>query len=612
MPGEIEGKPSNNEAAPQGEQLRDLQADTPKERQGFDRMTATISLSPDSLTTLNTALDKIMEIIGVEGGAVRLLDEETGELALAVHRGVPEEMAQQNRRLKLEDGFPGLVVEKGEPIVARHLSMDPNPTSIRLRTLGYESYMVVPLKLHNKLVGTLSLFTAVDRAFDKYERSLFSQVGVAIENALLYEEAARRERDALFLDRATQLFNSTLQLDFVFQLVTRMATEVLGESCTISLIEEGKEHLTPVATYHPDPEARQARLQILRDNPIQIGDPESAVGLAAADGRPYLVKDATQGGPLKNAERLSIYSFIAVPIIVKGKILGVLGSSITNPSRQFTQADLRLAIALADRAALAIENSRLYEQERALRQEMEELNRRLTESLEQLKLSQRQLLHAEKLASLGSLTAGVAHEILNPLAVISGRVQLLLLKPDVLPDLQKVYRLLLDQVERIKRICDGMLHFARQKEPRLRPVDLNASLVQTLALLGSELRLHKIAVHTAFDPNLPHIVADEGQLHQVFMNLLTNAMDAMSEGGSLRVATLGGEPVQVIVADTGCGIPPENLPKIFDPFFSTKEMGTGLGLAVSHGIIQSHGGTIRVESHRGEGTTVVIELPTHA
>jgi signal transduction histidine kinase len=184
--------------------------------------------------------------------------------------------------------------------------------------------------------------------------------------------------------------------------------------------------------------------------------------------------------------------------------------------------------------------------------------------------------------------------------------------PAVLPDQQRVYRLLLDQVDRIERICDGILQFARQKEPRFHTVDLNACLAQTLALLESELRLHQIAVHTAFDPELPYIVADEGQLHQVFLNLLTNAMDAMAAGGRLYLATRRGDGIQVMVTDTGDGIAPEHLPKIFDPFFSTKERGTGLGLAVSHGIIQSHGGTIRIESRKGEGTTVVIELPSHA
>jgi GAF domain-containing protein len=168
----------------------------------------------------------------------------------------------------------------------------------------------------------LSLFAKAARAFDTYERRFFSQVGLTVENALLYEEAARREREAGFLDRATRLFNSTLQLDTVFRLVTQMATEVLGESCTIFLKEEGKASLTPVATYHYDPVAREARWQSLRNHPIRIGDPASPVGQAAADGRPRLVKDARQERPLQQAEALRISSLIAVPIRVRGKILG--------------------------------------------------------------------------------------------------------------------------------------------------------------------------------------------------------------------------------------------------------------------------------------------------
>jgi GAF domain-containing protein len=241
-------------------------------------MSEALRQSPELSRTLNAALDKLMEVIGVEGGGVRLVDEETGELVLVAHRGISEQMVQEARRLKLGEGFPGLVAERGEPIVVQHLSLDPYPSSIRLRRLGYESYMVVPLKVRNNLVGTLSLFTKTKRGFDRSERNFFGQVGIAIENALLYEEATRRERETTFLDRATQLFNSTLQLDFVFQLVARMATEVLGDSCTINLIEEGKEYLTPVAIYHPDPEARTLRLQVMQDNPIRIGDPAAWSG----------------------------------------------------------------------------------------------------------------------------------------------------------------------------------------------------------------------------------------------------------------------------------------------------------------------------------------------
>src|SRR5262249_50804641 len=199
-------------------------------------------------------------------------------------------------------------------------------------------------------------------------------VGISLENALLYEEAARREREAAFLDRATQLFNSTLDLDAILQQVTRLATEVLGDSCSIALIEAGNPYLVPAASYHPDPQAQEARLRSQREHPIRIGDAGSVVGLAAADGRPYLVKDTRQEGRMRHVDQLSIHSLIVVPIIGKGQIRGVLATSIVHPGRQFTQADLCLALALADRAALALENSRLYEQERRLRQAREVVN----------------------------------------------------------------------------------------------------------------------------------------------------------------------------------------------------------------------------------------------
>src|SRR5438093_2130508 len=168
-------------------------------------------------------------------------------------------MAQDTHRLKVGEGLPGLALQQGAPIVVEHLSQHPTQADSRLQREGYESYMVVPLQLHGQLVGTLSLFTRSARGFDTYARSFFHQVGVTLENALLYEEAARQEQEAAFLDRATQLFNSTLELDVVFQQIIRMATEVLGDSCTINLIEEGNEYIRPVATYDQDPSAREAR-----------------------------------------------------------------------------------------------------------------------------------------------------------------------------------------------------------------------------------------------------------------------------------------------------------------------------------------------------------------
>ena len=148
---------------------------------------------------------------------MRLLEEETRDLVLVAHRGFSPQMAQDRHRLKAGEGLPGLALQQGAPIVVEHLSQHPTQADSRLQREGYESYMAVPLQLHGQLVGTLSLFARSARGFDTYERSFFHQVGVTLENALLYEEAARREQEAAFLDHATQLFNSTLELDAILQ-----------------------------------------------------------------------------------------------------------------------------------------------------------------------------------------------------------------------------------------------------------------------------------------------------------------------------------------------------------------------------------------------------------
>src|SRR5215472_9353233 len=336
----------------------------------WPRPAAAPHLSSALSITLNTALDQLLEVLGVDGGTVRLLEEETRELVLVAHRGISPQAAQDTDRRKEGEGLAGLALQQRAPIVVEHLAQHPTLASSRLRQEGYESCMVVPLWLHGQLVGTVSLFARSARGFDMYERSFFYQVGITLENALLYEEAARREQEAAFLDRATRLFNSTLELDVLLQQVTRLATEVLGDSCSILLVEPGNAYLVPGASYHPDPKEQEIRLRAIRERPVRIGDVEnviglapSVMGLAAADGRPYLIKDAQQDGRVWQGGGFKVHSLIVVPIIVQGRILGVLGTSIAHPGRQFTQADLRLALALADRAALAIENARLYTQE---------------------------------------------------------------------------------------------------------------------------------------------------------------------------------------------------------------------------------------------------------
>jgi signal transduction histidine kinase len=533
---------------------------------------------------------------------VRLLDDETGELVLIASRG----LSAPARRFKLGEGPPGLVVQRGEPIIIEQLSTNPDLARSRLRQDGYESYMVVPLRLRNQLVGTLSLFTKAARAFDTYERSFFSQVGLTVENALLYEEAARQEREAGFLDRATQLFNSTLQLDVIFQRVTRMATEVLGESCTIFLREDGKDYLTLVATYHLDAAAREARWQIVRDHPIRIGDPLSPVEQAAADARPRLVKDARQEGPLQHAEALRISSLIAVPIRVRGKILGVLATSLTRPSRQFTEADLRVAIALADRAGLAIENSRLYEQERRLREQLEALNRRLAEA-NQLK---------------SEFVTVVSHELRTPLTAITGYMALLLegqMGPLVAAQRQCL-SMVTRNADRLVELIDDLLDIARieagKVELKRTTLDL-AHLIQEVATaLRPQIEVKRQRLTLDLAAALPTVSGDADRVRQILTNLLSNAHKYTPPGGSIAITAHGEEGrVRVDVHDTGIGLSPEDQARLFTKFFRaqhpmTREVGgTGLGLAITRSLVELHGGAVAVASALGQGSTFSFTLP---
>lgn len=227
---------------------------------------------------------------------------------------------------------------------------------------------------------------------------------------------------------------------------------------------------------------------------------------------------------------------------------------------------------------------------------------------------ERQLQRADKLASLGQISTGIAHEINNPLGVMLGYTQLLLRDHPPGTQIHDDLKTIEKHGRNCKAVVEDLLKFARSTRTQKALVDLNESLAEVASLLAHQFELDKVALHTEFDPSLPQIVADAEKLKQVFMNLLMNAKQAISGKGEIVVRTSKespGDRVQVSVTDTGCGIPSDLIDKIFDPFFTTKPVGegTGLGLSVSYGIIQDHSGRIEVESHAGKGSKFVVTLP---
>ena len=262
------------------------------------------------------------------------------------------------------------------------------------------------------------------------------------------------------------------------------------------------------------------------------------------------------------------------------------------------------------------------------KREEEEITRRLEQMVEmrtrQLEETHAKLIHQDKMASLGKLSASVVHEINNPIAGILNLVKLIKRileegspKKRDFQAFNKYLNLMETETKRISRIVSNLLAFSRQSKLELRSININRLIENTLFLNSNLLKINGIKVEKNFDPHLPELVGSEDQLHQVFMNFVSNAAEAMETseaGGVLTIETrhaTGNGTVLVRLRDTGIGIPQQNLSKLFEPFFTTKKKGkgVGLGLSVAYGIIQEHGGSIRVESEEGQGTLFEVELP---
>ncbi len=222
-------------------------------------------------------------------------------------------------------------------------------------------------------------------------------------------------------------------------------------------------------------------------------------------------------------------------------------------------------------------------------------------------------MRSEKLASIGRLAAGIAHEINNPLTSVLTFSSLLLRKAE--EGQRERLEIIVKETTRCREIVRELLNFARQSEPRKEPCNINRIIENALSLTKNQLKVSENYVTMVKElGDLPPLQADPDQMLEVFINMIINAIDAMPKGGELRTRTRlleNEKSIEIRVIDTGQGIPKENLEKVFDPFFTTKEAGkgTGLGLAVIYGIIEAHNGSIDVESEVGKGTTFIIKLP---
>jgi len=295
---------------------------------------------------------------------------------------------------------------------------------------------------------------------------------------------------------------------------------------------------------------------------------------------------------------------LAVMVDATGKIAsGDLAHRVQVESRDEIGQLARAFNRMTDELSLAHED---------LTQWGQTLERRVEERTRELRETQDQLVVSEKLASLGKMAAGVAHEINNPLTSILINSHLLLERPGRAADEVETLTLIADETTRCAGIVGGLLEFARQTPSQAVPTDINDVIERTLQLLEMQASVRNIRIERTLDRDLPAIEIDKNKIQQVFSNLAINACEAMPRGGTLAVSSLmsrDGTHIEITFTDTGVGISKENIPRLFDPFFTTKSFGTGLGLAVSYGIIRSRGGEILVRSEVGKGTEFTVRIP---
>ncbi|MDP2915999.1 MAG: ATP-binding protein [Candidatus Aminicenantes bacterium] len=254
----------------------------------------------------------------------------------------------------------------------------------------------------------------------------------------------------------------------------------------------------------------------------------------------------------------------------------------------------------------------LLERLQGLYSSLEKSHFQLKSSHEELERAQRQLIQTEKMASLGQLAAGVAHELNNPIGTIMMFSRILQEELGDNEKWQNDITLVVQEADRAAKIIKDLLSFAKETKVKPGLVNINTVMKEALSLLVKQSIFHNVEVRTELDPKLPSTFADPDLLKQVFLNIILNGVQAMDGKGTLTIQSRKldkGKKIEIRVQDTGKGIPEENLPRLFDPFFTTKEKGTGLGLAIVYSLISKHQGTVTAESRLGQGATFIITLP---
>lgn len=480
-----------------------------------------------------------------------------------------------------------------------------------------QEMMLVPLRYRGRTNGLLTLEKSRAEEFSVYDTHLMTVIAGHLAGLLEYsrlrEEAEARARNLGLIHEVVQEVIGLMNKQEVVQITAELLVQYFGyEFAVILLVDENKQATVCGAggSRAPSSETLRSEFSVLANN--EHGGITNHVLLT---GESLLVNDVSQSPVYRSIRGWDAGSELCVSLKDGDRVIGLMDIE-SSSKNAFGQNDFMALESLAGILSSVISNADQYQRSqltvRQLRQTQQELQTRIEAQLE----AERRLIQAEKLAAVGEMAAGIAHELNNPLTTVTGFTELVL---DDLPDESESrpdLELVLREARRARDVVRRLLDFSRRSESERTRVDLNELMEDVLSLTNHLMHTSGVHVDVSLGRDLPWVSVDRNQMKQVFLNLFHNAIQAMPKGGQLFIRTgtrkrEGRNWVTASIKDTGTGITPEHRERIFEPFFTTKSAqgGTGLGLSITYGIVADHGGEIEIESEIGEGTCFIVCLP---
>lgn len=549
-------------------------------------------------------LKNAMEILEMDAGILRIIDDETGELVIAAHIGYSEDFIKDVVRIKPGQRLSGKAILSGEIIIKDITEYPDLQTKLAFEKEGIKSTIIIPFKGDTKFIGTITTAGKEIRSFSsediQFLSSLGNLLGAVIENSRLIEEIRNKNEQILLLYEISKSLVELKNLDQTLSLIIESATKLLkANSYNIRILNENNE-LVIVKSYGASQEYR-TEARILRPG-------EGLAGKCVVEGIPIISEDILSDPRIKFKDihqKEGTRSIIAVPMKIENKIIGSLSLRFSEV-KKFSEEDISNLTMFVNLAAICINNSRIHEE--------------LEKAYLDLKRMQENIINAEKLSSIGKLVHGIAHYVNNALAIIMGHAQLSLMTEEGLSEkLKKRLKIIEETTKKVSRIIYQLQDYGNiNKTIKIEEslVDLNQLINEAIEFIEPLIEEYeqKKSISLKLSTNLsriPDITGDSSRLKEALLNILTNAIEASDESGKIYVSSrFESGRILIEIADEGRGMPEECRRKIFDPLFTTKEPPhLGLGLSTTHSIIKSYGGEILIFPCKDKGTKFSIYLP---